>query len=630
MCWFRVSLLQINQLNQNRVALEAEQVFNNQDMISKFAPMRNIPRAFRLVWNSSPKWTALSIFIALLMSAFPLIGLYAQGHIMDELVALLRSPNSKWDSLKFWVILVAGIGLFGSVLKSILTLVSDRQSQDFTDAMKDVVYQKSSEVDLSFYEDSKYQDTMRRAQAEAPVRPNKIVGSLVQLLQGLFSLSMVGGVLILNLHWGILILLGLAVLPGLLLRLKFSHKLYDWQRKYTSMEREVQYFDVVLTDTWYAKELRLFNLAPLMMLGSRERRRKLRKERFKLLVGQCGNDLFGQFCSGIAGTAAMGYIVYAAVQGHLTIGQVTIYLGAFQRGQGALSEVLGSMAGLYENNLFLNNLFEFLDLKPSIKDKPGAIPVPKQLRQGIVFENVSFTYPGKDVAVLKNLNMVFRPGQAVALVGENGSGKTTLVKLLCRLYEPTSGRILLEGRDIREYQIESLRAAFSVIFQDYVRYNQTVAANIGFGNVECFNDRDKIVAAAKYSGADEVIDRLPNKYDSMLGRLFEGGEELSVGQWQKVALARAFLRESPFIILDEPTSALDARAEFEVFERFVQLAKGRASIMISHRLSTTKLADTIYMLDHGQLVEEGSHDELIMANGQYANIFNLQALRYRE
>lgn len=592
--------------------------------------MRNIPRAFRLVWNSSPKWTSLSIFLALLMSAFPLFGLYAQGHIMDELVALLKSAKPDYSSLKFWVILVAGIGLFGSVLKTLLTLVSDRQAQNFTDTMKDVIYQKSSDVDLSFYEDAKYQDTMRRAQAEAPVRPNRIVGSLIQLLQGSFSLSMVAGLLIYKLHWGIILLLGVAVLPGLLLRLKFSHKLYEWQRRHTAVEREVQYFDVILTDTWYAKELRLFNLSPLMMLGSRQRRQKLRKERFKLLLSQSGSDLLGQFCSSVAGTAAMGYIVYAAVEGHLSIGGVTVFLGAFQRGQGALSEVLGSMANLYENNLFLNNLFEFLDLKPVITDKPGAIPVPSQLRKGIVFENVSFTYPGKDVPVLKNLNMSFRPGQAIALVGENGSGKTTLVKLLCRLYEPTSGRILLEGIDIREYQIASLRNAFSVIFQDYVRYNQTVAANIGFGNIEHFNDREKIVAAAKYSGADEMIDKLPLKYDSMLGRLFEGGEELSIGQWQKVALARAFLRESPFIILDEPTSALDARAEFEVFERFAQLAKGRTSIMISHRLSTTKLADTIYMLENGALVEEGSHDDLIKANGRYASIFNLQALRYRE
>ena len=327
--------------------------------------------------------------------------------------------------------------------------------------------------------------------------------------------------------------------------------------------------------------------------------------------------------------AAYGFIIYQAFLGVIRIGDLVLYHEGLKRGQDALKGVLGRLSSLYEDNLFLANLYEFLDIKPKIAQPPHPKPIPQTMKTGIVFNNVNFQYTTTTRQALKDINLTIKPGEVIALVGENGSGKTTLIKLLCRLYEPTSGRITLDGINLCDFDITQLRRQFSVIFQDYVKYHFSAQDNIWLGNIDTPQNTDKIIAAARSSGADDVIKRLPQGYETMLGKWFEQGEELSIGQWQKVALARAFLRDSQVIVLDEPTSAMDPKAEYEVFEKFRQLIKNQAAILISHRLSTVKMADRIYVMDKGRIIESGTHEELIQLGGSYEFLFETQAKQYK-
>jgi ATP-binding cassette subfamily B protein len=327
---------------------------------------------------------------------------------------------------------------------------------------------------------------------------------------------------------------------------------------------------------------------------------------------------------------AFAFIAYRTLQGVITLGDMVMYFGAFQRGLGYLRQMLGGVANLYENNLFLTNLFEFLDLEPKVKEPLHPASVPQPMKRGLSFEQVSFRYPNSNRNVLKDINMVIESGEVVALVGENGSGKTTLVKLLCRLYDPIQGSITLDGIDLRRFETMALRREISVIFQDYVKYHLTARENIWFGNIDLPPEDQQVAAAARHAGADDLITSLPKGYDTILGKWFEDGEELSVGEWQKVALARAFLRDAQIIVLDEPTSSLDAKSEYKVFEKFRQLLNGRSAILISHRFSTVRMAARIFVLDDGKIIESGTHEQLIELEGKYAHLFEKQARYYKE
>jgi ATP-binding cassette, subfamily B, bacterial len=387
-----------------------------------------------------------------------------------------------------------------------------------------------------------------------------------------------------------------AAAPGLWVRARQARENYELQRKQTATERSASYIDLTLTNEWFAKELRLFGLGDFFSKRSQALREKLREERMALAKKRTARELITHLFTNAAVYGGLAFIALRAATGAITVGALVMFYQAIQRAQASMQEFLTGMANLYENNLFLRNLSEFLDLQPRIVATKNPKPLPQSIREGIVFENVSFSYPGKKAVVLQDVSFTIRPGQKLALVGENGSGKTTLVKLMCRLYDPTHGRILLDGIDIREFDVNQLRARFSVIFQDFVRYQLTLAENVGLGNVSGMEDRAKIVEASKKAGAHEFVEKFPQGYDTRLGRAFHEGEEISGGEWQKVALARAFLRESPFIIMDEPSSAMDARAEFELFQRFAEMAAGRTAVLISHRLSTVRMADTIVLL----------------------------------
>ena len=494
--------------------------------------------------------------------------------------------------------------------------------------MYDVLHAKSVEVDLEYYENPQYFDTLHRAQQEGPFRPTHIVNGLAQLGQNGISLIAMAG-LLLSFHWGVAVVLFIAVIPGILVRIRYSGKMYRWQREKTQAERKAGYFNWILTGDAHAKEVRLFGLGDLFIQRFSSLRKQLRREKIELTRKRSVADFMAQIGATIAVFGAFGFIAYRTVMGGITLGDMVMYFQAFQRGMGYLRDMLGGMAGLYEDNLFLSNLYEFLDIEPKVREPLHPRPVPHPMKKGIVFDRVGFKYPSGRGKVLEDISLSIGPGEVVALVGENGSGKTTFVKLLCRLYDPTKGTITLDGVDLREYGTAALRREIRVIFQDHVRYHLTARENIRLGNIQLSADQEQIAEAARDAGADKLIARLPKGYDTILGKWFEEGEERSIGEWQKVALARAFLRNAQIIALDEPTSSLDAKTEYEVFNRFRQLLEGRAAILISHRFSTVRMADRIFVFEDGSIVERGTHEELIQLAGKYADLFEKQATCYR-
>jgi ATP-binding cassette subfamily B protein len=599
-------------------------------LLPKVTRKLQLKRAVLLVWESGPGWTIASAALLVVQGILPLLTLYLMKLLVDAVAGGVAAPESgiAFRHVLFLVGLAGIVALLSSLFDAISGLVGEAQVQAVTDHMQDILHAKAIEVDLEYYESADYYDTLHRAQQEAPFRPTRIVRSLIQVGQSGISLIGVAGLLI-SLHWGIAAMLFAATIPGVLVRFKYAHEMHRWQRQWTMTERRAQYFNLVLTLEVFAKEVRLFNSGGVFRRRFRELRGKLRRERLEIATRRAATDLATQIVAILPVFGSYAFVSYQALHGDITLGGLVMYYGALQRGQGYLQSLLRGFAGVYEDNLFLSSLYEFLDLKPRVKEPIKPRPVPSPIQTGIVFDRVSFRYRTSTRTALEEVSLTIRPGEIIALVGENGSGKTTLVKLLCRLYDPTSGRITIDGVDLREFSTETLRRQISVVFQDYVTYNLTARENIWLGNVDLRSDDDRILAAARLSGAHDVVAELEHGYETVLGKWLENGEELSTGEWQKVALARAFLRDAQVIILDEPTSALDARAEYEIFERFRQLVRGRTAVLISHRLSSVRMADRIYVLDDGRIVESGSHDELMRSPGTYAHLFGLQARNYR-
>lgn len=581
-----------------------------------------------MVWQSTPLWTAVSVILLLVQGLLPLVSLYLMKLFVDAVTAGIGVGLSAFPDVLMLVILVGITAIIGDFFRSFSGYAIAAQSQILIDFVNDILHAKSIELDLEYYENGKFYNALHRAQQEASYRPGQILNSLVQLTQNAISLMALAGLLI-SLHWSIAAVLLTAALPGLLVRLIYTSKLYRQQRSWTVKERMAWYFHLMITLESYAKELRLFDLGSLFRQRYRNLRTSVRQEKLALAKRRSIAQFSTQASGTLAVFAACGFIAYQTILGQITLGSLVMYYQGFQRGQGFLRELLASLASLYENSLFLSLLYEFLDLKPKVTHPTHPQSVPHPLEIGLAFEGVSFHYPHSSRSLLEEINLTIPAGETVALVGENGAGKTTLIKLLCRLYDPSSGRITIDGIDLRELHPTDWRREISVVFQDYVRYNLTVRENIGFGHIANLTDDEEIRQAAEKSGASSAIARLPQGYDTTLGTQFDGGEELSVGEWQKVAIARAFLRRAQILILDEPSSALDAQAEYEVFEQFRQLIQGKTAILISHRLSTVKMVDRIFVLENGRIVETGAHEELLKLGGTYARLFAIQAKYYQ-
>ena len=589
---------------------------------------RNLGRACRFVWRCAPALSAASALLAIAQSVLPLASLYLMKLIVDSVTAAVAKPAAaSFSGIAGLVGLAAAAALLNALLRSCAEVARTAQGQIVTEHAADLIHEKSVEADLAFYDSPEFQDTLHRAQQEAPFRPIGIVGSLTQLGQACLSVAAVGALLV-YFHWAVTLVLFAALVPGIFVRIKFAEKIYAWQQQRTKTERKTHYFHWMLIDGAHAREIRLFGLGALFRGWYRGLSALLRKEQLRLSSRRALFDLITQTCGIAAQFGTFAFIAARTLSGAMSLGDMVMYYQAFQRAQGSLQEILSSLAGLYEDNLFLSNFYKFLDLKPQVVSPPSPAALPFPMQQGIAFTDVSFRYPGCSKNVLEGIDLVIPPGQVVALVGENGSGKTTLAKLLCRFYDPGGGAITLDGIDIRSFDVNAFRKQLSVVFQDYLHYYLTARENIWLGNIAKDPYDPGIHAAAERTGADRVVRKLGNGYETTLGRFFDGGEELSIGQWQKLALARAFFSDAQIIILDEPTSSMDARAEHELFETFKNLLDGRTAMLISHRFSTVRMADLIYVLEQGRIIEQGSHDDLVRRGGTYARLFDLQARHY--
>lgn len=585
-------------------------------------------RAVALAWESAPGWMAVNLALVALQGLLPLASVYVLKLLVDAVVAGLSSPDrsAALRQVLLWIVVAGGVALLAALVRALGGLATQAQSEALADHTADMLHARSVAVDLEYYESADYYRALHRAQQEAPYRAGHIVTGLAGVGQGVIGVVGIVG-LLLVMDWPIAAVLFVASLPGFVVKVIFARKAYAWQRRVTDLERKSMYIHWVLTGPEHAKETRLFGLGPLFIQRFRELRRQLRGERLGLGRTRAVADFASVAVAVVAIFGALVWIASRALGGTITIGDWVLYYQALQRGQGFFQDLLGGVGGLYEDSLFLANLDEFLSLEPGITDPVRPVPVPAPMREGIRFEHVSFAYPRSSHKALDDVSLVIRPGEKVALVGENGAGKTTLVKLLARLYEPGEGRITIDGTDIRAFRVADLRDRISVILQDFVRYQLPAWENIWLGDIARPAERAPIVEAARAGGADTAITALRRGYDSPLGRWVEDGEELSAGEWQKVALARAFFREGQLLVLDEPTGSLDPLAEEEVIRRLEALAAGRTVLLISHRFSTVRLADRIVVLAHGRLIEEGTHSELMARSGTYARMWQAQTRR---
>jgi len=562
-------------------------------------------------------------------AVLPLASLYLIKLIVDSVQEGISSPGDPQilKRIFLWIGLTALVTLLIAGCRALSEIVRENQGQLLTDHVTDVIHAKSAEVDLVYYEDPDYYDTLHRAQQEAPYRPNHIIQALMQLGQSGLSLLALAGLLF-YLHWAVTLVLFAAVLPVIIVKIRNADRLYEWKFRRTETERQTYEYHRMLTSGIHAKELRIFDLGNIFRKRYRDLRAKLRNENLQLAKTRSVFDLIAQVAAIAALFGLLVFVILRTMRGDLTLGDMVMYYQAFQRAQTYLQEIMGGLAGLYEDSIFLNHFYNFLDLKSESAVCQQRKDVPRPMRNGVKLEKVSFMYSEKGGNVLEDIDLNIRAGEVVALVGDNGAGKTTLAKLICRLYEPTGGRITLDGADFRDFDIKDLRHEIAIIFQDYVHYPLTVRENIWIGNTRLNPDDEHVRTAAQFSAADAFISRLPEGYDTLLGKHFGGGVEISVGEWQKVALARAFLRDAQMIILDEPTSAMSPQSEYDVFQSFRELIKGHSALLISHRFSTVRMADMIYVLDKGKIVERGSHEALMKLGGYYAHMFNIQAQQY--
>ena len=586
--------------------------------------------ALSFVWQSSPSLAVSSIVVRVIQGFLPLAMLYLTKLLIDAVTEGLKTQSAEASLTRITTILagLAGVAVASAMLTAVASLISRIHSQVVTDQMHALLQAKSVEVDLEYYENAQYQDTLHRAQEEAPYRPTSILNALLQFGQDAISLLAMAGILW-WLHWGVIPILMLTAIPYFFVRLQQSNRLFAWERERTPLERKAWYVNMLLTQATAAKEVRLFDLGPRLRQWFQDARSVLRRERIALERRWALAGLAAQIV-GVAGVFGVySFVAFRTFQGLLTVGDLVMFFQAVQRASGFLEGLGWSVSSLYESNLFLTTLHEFLGIQSRLPKSVHPKLFPQPIKQGITFDHVSFQYPHEERVAIRDFTFSIRPGEHVAFVGANGSGKTTLVKLLCRLYDPSGGRITIDGAELRDYPIADVRGAVSGIFQDFVKFQLSAKDNIALGVRSPDVDLPSVTQAAKQAGVHEAIERLPKGYESLLGKLFDGGHELSIGEWQKVALARAVLRDSQILILDEPTSAMDAKAEAELFERFHELAQGRMAILISHRLSTVKMADRIFVVDRGQIVEQGTHDDLMRQQGLYATLFLTQAEQYQ-
>lgn len=600
---------------------------NKVTLKERFEALRNLPAFFKLVWQTSRWMTVVNALLRIIRSAMPLGLLYVGKLIIDQVVAVSHEHVKDMAYLWQLVGLEFTLAILTDALSRAITLMDSLLGDLFSNYTSVRIMEHAATLDLDQFEDSVFYDKLERARQQTVGR-TILLSQVMSQVQDLITMGFLAvGLMAFN-PWLIVLLL-IAIIPAFLGESYFNDQSYALTRGQTPERRELDYIRYLGASDETAKEVKIFDLSAFII------------DRFRLLSDKFYGDnrrlaikrsLWGTF---FAMLGSLGYyaaylvIIVRTVNGSVTIGELAFLAGSFRQLRTLLEGILTRFTAVSQGAIYLRDFFEFFEIAPKIKLAENALPFPKTIQQGFTFENVGFRYINSDRWANRHLNFTLYPGEKLALVGENGAGKTTLVKLLARLYDPTEGRILLDGIDLKQYDLTDLRLNVGVIFQDYLRYQMTFAQNIAVGKISEKDNRPLIENSARQSLADILAAKLPHTYDQQLGKRFADGVELSGGEWQKVALARAYMRDAQLLILDEPTSALDARAEYNVFERFAELTKGKSAVLISHRFSTVRMADRILVLEKGELIEIGNHQELLLKGGRYAELFDLQAAGYR-
>jgi ATP-binding cassette subfamily B protein len=587
-----------------------------------------LPRALGLAWGAARQWTLLWGVLLLVQGLLPVATVYLSRLLVNSLVAAYRT-GADWQSVRpavGWAVAMGLVLLLGEGLRSASALVRSAQSELVHDHIMALIHNKSIAADMAFFDSPDFYDRQHRATRDASSRPLALLETMGTLLQNTITLAAMGAVLLPFGGWIPASLLA-TTLPALGVVMHWAYRQHQWRVLQTEKERQTRYYDWLMTNPEGAAELRLLDLGKHFQELYRTLRRRLHAERLEFVWKQSRAELgAGALALVLTGTT-LGWMAWKAVRGQLTPGDLALFYQAYNQGLQLTRTLLDKVGLLYANLLYLGDLFEYLEMEPQVGDAAQPVAAPEKLQQNIRFHRVTFSYPGSQRAALEDFSMEIPAGQIAAVVGSNGAGKSTLIKLLCRFYDPQEGRIEMDGTDLREISLESLRRRITVLFQQPMHYQETVWQNIALGDLRAPADRETIADAAHAAGADSVIAHLPQGYDNQLGRWFAKGAELSVGEWQRLALARAFYRRAPILVLDEPTSAMDPWAESDWLERFRRLAAGRTSVIITHRLTTAVFADVIHVMAEGQIVESGTHQELLARGGDYARAWVGQTQR---
>jgi len=589
--------------------------------------LRYLPRALSLAWTSARAWTVVWMALLFVQGLLPVVIVYLTRTLVDALVAAVEAGSS-WEAARTPVLLallMAVLVLLSEVLRAVTRWVRAAQSELVKDHISSLIHDRAVVADLAYYETPDYHDQLYRARADAQHRPVALIESLGGLLQNGITLVAMAVVLF-RFGWWVPVALLVSTIPALFVVVRYAIRVHEWVVRTTAERRRALYYDWLVTCREAAAELRLFRLGHHFSGLYQGIRAKIRHEQLDLARAEAGAEVAAGGFALVLAAAALGWMVLRTVQGAITLGELAMFYQAFTQGQRLLRTLLETVGQLYSNVLFLENLFEFLGLEPRVTSPEKPQPAAETINRGIVFRDVTFRYPSSSSPVLQGFNLEIAAGSVVAMLGANGAGKSTLFKLLCRLYDPETGQVEIDGCDIRSFRLEDLRRLITVLFQEPVRYSESLRRNVELGDLDRADVATRVGPAIDAAGAGGIVDRLPRGLDHLLGTWFSGGAEISLGEWQRVALSRAFLRDAPIVLLDEPTSAMDSWAEADWMLRFRRFAEGRTAIVITHRLSTAMIADTIHVMERGRIVESGAHRELIAASGPYARAWAAHGL----
>jgi ATP-binding cassette subfamily B protein len=618
--------------------MPAPSTINTSSFRERVGALRNLRPFLAMVWATSPSLTATTVVLRLMRALLPVATLYVGKLIIDDVVMLVQLAD-KPATLQQWLdsghlnklgLLLAAefaVAVLADVLGRVVILLDGMLAERVSTRSSVRLMEHAATLDLEDFEDAEFQDQLERARRQTSGRMT-LMSQLFSQAQDLVTVASLAAGLIVFAPW-LIVLLIVALVPAFLGEAHFNAKSYSLDFGRTPERRELDYVRQTAASAETAKEVKIFGLNEFLIDRYRRLAASFYDANRRLALRRAGWGGLFTTIGTVGYYFAYAYIAWRTLTGEFSVGDLTFLAGSFRRLRTLLESLLSGFSSVAGQALYLDDLFTFFEVRPEIHSPADPRPFPRPIREGFVFEDVGFIYPGAERWAVRHLSFTLKAGEVVALVGENGAGKTTLVKLLTRLYDPDEGRILLDGRDLRDYGLDELRGSMGVIFQDFVRYNLPAGDNIAVGRVEARGDRERIARAATRSQADEVIGRLPHGYDQMIGKRFKNGVELSGGEWQKIAIARAYMREAEVLILDEPTAALDARAEYEVFRRFKELSAGKTAVLISHRFSSVRMADRILVLADGKVEAQGTHDELLAQQGRYAELFELQAAGYR-